>query len=273
MTTNLALSAENERLRNLQKSLKDQVSRLLTEKDDLFEHVEPYLNALYLDKIGSLQYEAYVIKTEIAKLKMEINLIQRYINQNKSICFDDINQELEAAAKEYRKMIELEAEKIRKARELLQMTTLTNAECVEIKRLYHAIVKRLHPDLNPQQTEQEKRWLWRAQQAYAINDLDEMRALSVIIENMENDKTDDRQDNELEKEVAHLRETVDKLLKDIEQIQERFPFNQREFLFDNRKVEAKREELKSEIEQKKKERNELQQYVNSLRLWKPGLLN
>lgn len=266
----LVLTPENERLRNLKESYKSVIARLLTQKEQLLSVEEPNLNAAYLTSIGSLQYDLFVIKTDIAKLKLETNLIRGYINQNKAIEFKQIEKELKSATTAYQKELEAKAEELKRAREWMNLSPLSDFENAELKRLYHLIVKQLHPDLHPDLSENERTLFFKAQRCYKLGDLEGMR---MAFAQLDQHEISSSCFENLADEVHYLKKTMDKLSQEIEHINQRFPFTQREFLKNSTAIAEKQAELKAAIEQAGKERNEYQQYVNALKLWKPGLLN
>lgn len=137
MNNSIKLTPEDERLLDLRKVLRNKLSTLIEEKYSMIEKEKSILTALYISKVGQLRYDLFVVETDIAKLKLEMHLLQGYVNQNKKIDF----------------------------------------EAAELKRLYHIIVKRLHPDLNPDTSDDEKELFAQAQSAYKNGDIDLMRNL------------------------------------------------------------------------------------------------
>lgn len=230
MNNSIKLTPEDERLLDLRKVLRNKLSTLIEEKYSMIEKEKSILTALYISKVGQLRYDLFVVETDIAKLKLEMHLLQGYVNQNKKIDF----------------------------------------EAAELKRLYHIIVKRLHPDLNPDTSDDEKELFAQAQSAYKNGDIDLMRNLH---EKMEKKEPVLPKPETLADEVESLKKKIAKIQNDIEKLNNTFPFNQRDFLDNEVLVEKERQRIREEIETKCKQRGEYQQYVNVLRLWKPGLLN
>lgn len=266
----LALTLENERLRNLRKVYRDRIAILIERKEYLLSHEGPHLESLYLKEIGTLCYKVYVLDTEIAKLKLEVNLIQSYINKNTEINQQKIDEEIEEAAKLYKERLEAKAQAIKEAKAALNNPVLTPEESAKLKTAYHFIVKKLHPDLHPNPTEREKELFILAQIAYKNGDVQEMQ--NVLMQLEKNDQNEIIIDD-LAKEVEHLKLMQEKLEKDIEKIEQRFPFTQRELLDTPELLSKKKEEINLEIAEKEKSRTNFQNYVNVLKLWKPGLLN
>lgn len=266
----LILSPEQERLKRQIAELKRTIADQIALKDEMTNQTGPKLEALYLSRIGCLQYELFVLQTEISKLKLQISLMQSYMNQNSPIDFEKVEQEVSEAVQAYQKIIEEKAEQIRAAKELLEAPLMSREETAELKKLYHLIVKHLHPDLNPGVSDQEKELFFRAQIAYKMCDLNEMRLVFMAINRQE--KMPDSE-NELAVILKNLQKMTEKLQRDIDVMSKNFPFDQQELLADEILIAHRQEKLRKEIEQKKVELTEYQQYANALKLWKPGLLN
>ncbi len=270
MTNSLALTEEHKRLHNLRNALRNRYTSLQLKRDSMLHTESPNLQALYLSRIGYLQYDLFAVETDIARLKMEAKLIQGYINRNKAIDFGAVQEELEEATETFREQLEEQQAKIQAAHEYLAAPHLDVKEHAEFKRLYRDIVKRLHPDLNDHLTDEEKRLFVEAQDAYRWGDLEMMRALHEQVTSMEIAVP---VSSDLADEVSRLRKLVDELSEKLRKLREEFPFNQRELLEDEHKIAERQAELHKQIADKKQEREEYQQYVNALRLWKPGLSN
>lgn len=270
MTNNLAITEETERLRHLRNALRNRYAALQLKRDTMLHTERPNLQALYLSRIGYLQYDLFSIETDIARLKMEAKLIQSYINRNAAINFDEVDQELEEATKMFHEQLEEQQARIKAAHEYLAAPRLNEKEHAEFKRLYRDIVKRLHPDLNNHLTAEEKELFVEAQQAHKWGDLEMMRTLHEQLTNME---ISTPVSSDLADEVGRLKKLVEEQSEKLRKLREEFPFNQRDLLDDEHKIAERQAELRKQIADKKQEREEYRQYVNALKLWKPGLSN
>ena len=122
----------------------------------------------------------------------------------------------------------------------------------EIKSLYRQIVKRLHPDVNPDAGEKEKELLNQANEAYRRGDLEWMRRIWDEISGGEVHEEDYEDTPEgiaaLKEKIRLFEERCQRLREEIAQIKQSFPYNQKLLLENeealNRKVETLRQELK-----------------------------
>lgn len=119
----------------------------------------------------------------------------------------------------------------------------------KVRELYRRIVKKLHPDMNPDITPHEKELWNKAQKAYKEKDLETLERIYAEITNGEAEAASDR-----ELSMEELIVLRDRLLKqreliigEIEQLKWEFPYTEKEFLENEEAVAAKREELQETI--------------------------
>ena len=116
----------------------------------------------------------------------------------------------------------------------------------ELKRLYRYIMKKLHPDANPDATDAEMELLRKAQEAYSEGDLE---ALRDIVDQLDDTEITEKYSDTPE-DLLKLRELRDKLaekveilLAHIDEIKNSFPYNEKDFLADEEAVAKRQEEL------------------------------
>ena len=120
----------------------------------------------------------------------------------------------------------------------------------ELKRLFRMIVKRLHPDMNPDLTEAEKQLFNDAVQAHANGDLERLREIAEMLDDTDaSEKYEDTPEgiaalNEL---LQKLTEQMNSISSQIEYIKSQFPYTAKEFLADEEAVHKRQEELKAII--------------------------
>ncbi|WP_026522836.1 hypothetical protein [Butyrivibrio sp. VCB2001] len=116
----------------------------------------------------------------------------------------------------------------------------------ELKRLYRSIMKKLHPDANPDATEAEMELLRKAQKAYSEGDLETLRDIADQIDDTEiTEKYSDTPEDiiKLRELRAKLAEKVEILIIHIDEIKNSFPYNEKDFLADEEAVARRQEEL------------------------------
>ena len=135
----------------------------------------------------------------------------------------------------------------------------------ELKKLYRRIVKRLHPDVNSDQTEAERHLFREATEAYQNDDLDRLREIAAMlddgIEDYENTPEDIAKMRQLRDE---LKERRDALRSEIEEIKSSFPYTLKEFLEDDDAVAARQQELAQQLAACEEQAEKLQERIKKM---------
>ena len=122
-----------------------------------------------------------------------------------------------------------------------------------LKRLYRKIVKRLHPDVNPNLTEREKELFNEATDAWKTGDLEKMQAIWEELESgRDPEERFENKPEDLEKlreMLTKLRERVRRLADEISHIRSEYPYTMKEFLENEEAVETKRSELQKQLQE------------------------
>ncbi len=137
-----------------------------------------------------------------------------------------------------------------------------------LKELYRKIVKKLHPDVNPNATPREKELLNKAGIAYEEGDMvtlqeiyDEVYGGSKSEDILADDTVTLEQLKKLKIQLA-LR--IKELLTEVEAIMGDFPYNKKEFLDDPEAVRKEQDKLKEKIETYEKEITRLRDMLEDL---------
>ena len=136
---------------------------------------------MYQTKIGVWELRLLQAQFTVARLRRQIELAQASINRGERPDLIAIECALEQEFQAWVTKLEETARRIQDAEERLKHL-LSPEEDRELKKLYYALVKRLHPDVNPNLTEDQRRLWMRAQSAYEAGDLSELRALALLAE-------------------------------------------------------------------------------------------
>lgn len=137
--------------------------------------------------------------------------------------------------------LEETARRIQEAEERLKHL-LSPEEDRELKKLYYALVKRLHPDVNPNVTEDQRRLWMRAQSAYEDGDLSELRALALLAEKSVPIPPSKSLDN-LRRDQRVLSGQFNTMLAKVDKIESQPPFTLRRQLEDESWLARRRQEI------------------------------
>lgn len=92
-----------------------------------------------------------------------------------------------------------------RASDLIDAPVLTEEETIRIKKIYKKIVRELHPDLNPNASDEEVELLQKAIVAYKNGDLEQMEIFEVLVDEIKMKKEKDESLNSKRKEKITLK--------------------------------------------------------------------
>lgn len=252
------------------------LASLTAERDELRCHICPELEARYVQAVGDLQIRIHLQEILIQEFRISIELARATLNREKVISREEIEDQVrrryqtfhDRVGKERRKAERAKREqKERESRQRQYERAWRDrygkeasredghakgkaGRMPDAKELYRKLVKRLHPDMNPDGTEREKELFRRAVKAYQEGDI---LTLQDIYHEVFGDGTaeDEGRKTQSYEELTALRdrlkEQIRLLQEEIRMIRESFPYNMKELLDDPEAVAAKREELQRQI--------------------------
>jgi hypothetical protein len=242
----LALHPAHAALAAEMAALREELARLLAEVDELVEFVRPNLLALYQVRLGPSELELLSARYEVARLKRAIVLAQAALNAGRSPDPARIEATLAREAAEWEERLAAAAKKLKAAAEHLK-GLLSKEESAELRKLYLVLVKKLHPDLHPDLSDDEKKLWNKVQEANRLNDLPGMRALVALAEGKIAPKETPAMDA-LSQEKKVLSKHVETQRKKIAAIRAEPPFTLERELNDEAWVKARCAALSAETE-------------------------
>ena len=227
-------------------ALRDELASLLAEVDELLEFVRPNLLALYQVRLGPAELELLAARYELARVKRAIDLAQAALNAGRKPDPARIEETLAREAAEWTERLDAAARKLKAAAEHLK-GLLSKEESAELRKLYLVLVKKLHPDLHPDLSDDERKLWHKVQDANRLNDLPGMRALAALTQGEIAPKATPAVDV-LGHEKEILTKHVETQRKKIAAIRAEPPFTLERELNDEAWVKAKCEALSAETE-------------------------
>lgn len=261
MNTLPAFTDEHKELTTRLEQLRLEFLELFTRHKDMVENESAILTSLYLQKLGHLQLELLQKQTEAARLKMKMNLIQAAINRDEQPNLQAIEKLVNSKMRDYYAQIEAQAAALNEAREVLSHL-IPEEETAKLKEIFRVLCKKLHPDLNPNQTEEEKDLFVRVKSAYDLNQLGELQKILLYFENSKKEKLPLVSVDEKRKQIRHLEENIAGLKSKIEQLKQSFPFTIEELIFDEEYILQRQEETKTQIKTSEDEIVKYQTIIN-----------
>ena len=245
----IILNLEYENLKNELLKKRTELSMLVLQRDELKYVICKNIETKYMLELGSLEYCLYQSECIIMRLKRKVELIQMRINRQEKIDVATIDELLDEQFREYQQNLEEKIKKMNEAIERDNGEVLTEQQVKELKKLYRAIVKALHPDLNPNVTKQQIKLFQNAVTAYKNGDLQTLRIINEMISN--NHSEDDNTDNieKMRDELIRLDRMISSINGDVEKIKSEYPYTMKDILFDKEQLNQRKEELKDNIDQ------------------------
>lgn len=234
--------------------LKEKLTQLIFEYDNLMDHVCLEIERRYVLEFGMQEYSLYKVELEIDKLKYKLKLIQTEINHEKEMDLGKIEEKVFKEFEEYEKKLQGQIDEI-KLLEETKVEKLSESDTKKLKQIYRMLIKRLHPDLNPNLSYLEISLFFKATNAFKKGDLKELESVVAILpdENVEEIS-----------EIDNLRDLVKSYEDKIVKVKNEYPYNKKELL-ENRKSGNDYKEMLSElIDDRKEDVEKLKNRINKL---------
>jgi hypothetical protein len=226
--------------------LREELAHLLTEEHDLVHTVKLNLFALYQKKIGAWELRGLHAQVAMARARRRLELVQAAINQGRKPDLEEIDALLELEFLAWLQKLKEAAERLEEAEHRLAHL-LPSAEDRELKKLYYSLVKKLHPDLNPELTEDQRRLWLRVQTAYEDADVGELRALDLLAAKVGAVPPAPPSLDVLRRNQEILSGQIGTMLERIEKVESQPPFTLRSQLADDAWLAERRQEIETQI--------------------------
>lgn len=263
--SNIILNPEFESLVKEIEELKNQISILIEEKDQLLHHDCKLIKAEYMSKIGILECKIYEFQIKYLRLKRKIELYQVYINRQETPDTKQIEEQLEIEYKEYTEKIQDMYNEVQESLEALGGNLLSKKDSEELKKLYRTLIKKLHPDLNPNYNEKTKQLLFKVENAYKNGDLKTLQNIFLLIDDITEEEIEVGELEELKKKKKKLLAIIEDLNSAIDRIKNSFPYNQINFIKDEEQISIKQKELNTTLDELKIAYQELEDRLNKIK--------
>lgn len=193
----------------------------------------PYLLARYAVYIGRWEVLALEARWRLLRLRRLVEEAQGALARQVPFDRDAVEAALDRELVAFREEIAWKADEVKRAQQAkLQATAQDVARSELLRAAYRRLVLRLHPDLIGAPTEEQRRFLQRAHDAYALGDLEELTDLEAALGTNEPAPTDETSLEQWEKREKALRAQLDGHLARLESIAKMPPFSLAERLHD-----------------------------------------
>ena len=230
---------------------REEYAGLLAEYDEVTGTLRRHLETEYMMRIGRLECRLFSLQLQVRRLKREIALHQAARNRRESISDEEVKRIIEREFAEYRAALAEHREKIRRAEAHHFAPKLSVAATQALRKLYHDMVRKLHPDLNRDLPEKAKELWIRIAAAYRNCEWQELNILAdMVYDLLDGGARADDAANGVEELLAEERRIAAKsaeVRERLRELQERPPYSYRALLEDERAVNDKRRELQEAL--------------------------
>ena len=257
---------ENSVLTNLKEQLdilKTEYIKSLNDKDVLINWGKPQLEALYNTRIGVHKIQVLQLTLQVKAMKRKLELVRSAIAKNEKIDLTDIELIIAAELARAEEKIVEEAKKITDSKILLSNLD-SPQRSAELRTVFRSIAKNLHPDVNPGLNPGQTK-IWNMfLEAYKRNDLDKLKALSLVYEKEIKGSQHELSPEQLTIAIQSLKEGCLLLQNDIDAIQSTFPFTIEEDIVNEDWINSETEKINLDIAQLKAYEEELRNEYKTL---------
>lgn len=214
---------------------------VLLRRDNLRKEAEHY-HMEYIRVFGDLITEAFEKKIDCIRKKKMIAYCQRQVNQGKKVEVGQLTAYISQEMAQYQDDLESMIRDVKAVRESRKVPA---SDMVKIKKSYHKLVKRIHPDMRPDLAEDETiREYWRRiVTAYTYNQLEELEELEVLVMTYLESAGYGGSDFE----ISNLDEKIAKIEEEIKSIISTNPYLYKQLLGDTEETLRRKQAYQDEI--------------------------
>lgn len=235
-----ANTRESEALSKELELARKEFLELFTRHKEMVDEEAVVLASLYYQKLGQFRYELLTKQTEASRLKMKMQLIQAAINRDEIPDLMGIELELNSKLAHYYEEIANQAANIETAQKVLA-SLIPLEEAAKLKELFRLLCKKLHPDLNPNQSEEKSELFIRVKAAYDLQDLAELQKILLYLKEGVEASPVLVAGEVIRQRIHHLKEQIASLKFKISQLENTFPFDVKQLIEDEQAIRQKRE--------------------------------
>lgn len=214
---------------------------LLLERDNLKKEAF-IMQRNYVAEFGDLILQVFEKKLECIRKKKTIEFAQAAVNHGKSVDQDELQTYLEKEMAAFQEQLDAMIDDTKSAKE---RERISEHDLLKIRRVYHKLVKLIHPDINPLTEENETLSdLWqRVQIAYNCNNLKDIEELEMLVTT----SLDKMGVGVMEIDIPNIDDKISELEAEIIRIRETDPYMYKYLLEDPEAVAEKNKALKDEL--------------------------
>jgi len=233
-------------------TLFQQYKSLILHKERVKAAAAQYYDA-YLRVFGMLKKESFELRIDCIRLKKSIAYCLSKVNKGETIDGDVFDSYIHDVMSSYNDDLTDLIDEIDSARNGRKIDVYRLSQ---IKKIYHKIVKQIHPDIHPTLFENltVKEYWYQVQDAYQRNDFDTLEQYSALVDALLNEIGEAS-----EPEIEDLEDKIENLKEEIEAITSKEPYLYKYLLDNEEEISKRKESLQKDIEGFKEYKIELEE--------------
>jgi len=229
--------------------LRIELSMLVLLHDELLYVECKNIEMAYVLAIGGLLYRAHEADCAMLRAKRKADLVQAKKNRQEKVNLAQIEELLDLEFAAYQAQLNEQIDKMNAAILRQQGEPLSEAEIRELKSLYRAIVKALHPDINPDLSAAKIQLFYNAVRAYENGDIAGLRLICEMVAEPALPEEASEAISQLVKEEKRLAKLLLTVRDRIVVIKSEYPYTMKPLLQNPEELAARRSELEARIKQ------------------------
>jgi DnaJ-class molecular chaperone len=125
---------------------------------------------------------------------------------------------------------------------------LSEEDSKKLKEVFYVLCRKLHPDVNPGQTEEEKDLFIKVKAAYDLQNLQELQSILLYLSEGGNADILTHSSDEKRRRIEQLEKNIVELKDKMKKLEQAFPFNAKSLLYDEEQLTKRRQEIQDEID-------------------------
>ncbi|MGM0396824.1 MAG: hypothetical protein ACQEP4_07180 [Bacillota bacterium] len=253
---------DNKKLIKTYNSLRKRAAKAIKSRDYMTYHAYVQYKTRYVLSIGALEHEFLQVENNLLRLRRKIEMIHSLLDKNEKVNLNVIEQLVNKEFQDDLDKLEDMGTDIEIANILKNENTLNIKDKRELEKVYSEMVLSLHPDINPEQlNNNEIDWekiLW----VYDSSDLETLVMLKELLIDDAPDKNEYTMNSiQLKNRIEDLKKIIAKINREIDDLRNNFPFDLIELLEDNQWIEDRQEEIKENTALYEEVEDELEKHI------------
>lgn len=230
----------NNKLENKLQDLKDMLTDLLVEKEEMLTSGYQELSASYSQKLGKYELYLYEKEYEYIRLKKKLEMISyKQKNGQKDIDLYSLDLQLDKDYKDFENRIESRRQLAKESEDFIKNQQLNYDKYSKLRENYWNLLREYHPYFKAKASSEDKAKWSKINKAFEDRDYYTIENYALGL----NYEEDDVSDEQLEELISSLEKKIEDTLTYIDSLKKLHPYNKKNLLESVGEVKVKKENI------------------------------